>query len=321
MKISIVPDNPMMYLGQRFAVQINISNCDSQILWVSAQIAGKVRSLKPSTESALKSIVHDALGAPQNAPYFGHVMSGSRLIATKFTPPKSFCAYLTADNIPPSYEGEGVSIAYELRFAAQITGRPVYSVSVPIRFIAPSQSHFDLGKAQSLGVFDIEAVIGESMPAPFALACPFKEQPNTNIEIARLNTSEHNIAAIAMTKEFNTGTEVTGVIDMKESTKRYDNVVVSLVRKEQYGDTGISEVSTIGCAKMCLRNTLMKRFYLPLPFQTPAEFATDMFVLSYSVEFRFGNENDADTLVWSTPIHVFPPKVSLSTPRTPTCSS
>ena len=316
LKISLIPDNPMMFLGKPFAIQINITNYDSQVLWVSAQIAGKVRSLKPTTEASLKGLVHDALGAPQNAPFFGHVMSGSRLVAAKFTRPKTFCAFITAEGIPPSYEGEGVSISYELRFAAQLPGKPVHSISVPIRFISPHKSHFVLEKTQATATFDIEAIEGETFPG-LALACPFVEQPNNKEETFPIETGTGELVSrVTLAREARAGSEVSCVIDFKESHWPSVTVHAQLQRIEIYESSGINEVTCIGEAKMATKSIILRRFSIPLPFTTPADFTTDMFSVSYKLHVRFTN-GTGDSVEWSTPIAVFPPQVSLSTPRKP----
>ena len=313
-KISLIPDNPMIFLGKQFAIQINITNYPSQVLWVSAQIAGKVRSLKPATETSLKALVHDALGAPQNAPFFGHVMSGSRLIAAKFTPPKTFCAFITADGIPPSYEGEGVSISYELRFAAQLPGQPVFSVSVPIRFVSPNKAHFVLEKTQATATFEIDAKEGDTFPG-LALACPFPEEPSGEVEASNVELETGDkVACVSLAHEFRAGSEVAGVIEFWNSDVR--SVSIELQRVEMYEGSGANEVAVIGSKQVSAENMIMRRFSVPLPFNTPADFSTDMFSVSYKLKLVFFI-GEGENVEWSAPIRVFPPKVSLSTPRKP----
>ena len=108
MKITIIPQNPVIFLGQKFTIQINVTECDSTVGWISAQITGKTRTLNNQTNELLRGIVKDALGGPQNAPFFGHVMCGSRLIAKEITGNKSYCLSILVDNIPPSYDGDGI---------------------------------------------------------------------------------------------------------------------------------------------------------------------------------------------------------------------
>ena len=90
MKIAIVPERPVIFLGQKFTLQINVTDCDPSIGWISAQITGKTRTLNEQTNRLLHGIVEESLGGPQNAPYFGHVMSGSHLLTKNFTGNKSF---------------------------------------------------------------------------------------------------------------------------------------------------------------------------------------------------------------------------------------
>ncbi|KAH0785218.1 RAB6A-GEF complex partner protein 2 [Histomonas meleagridis] len=312
MKITITPNNPMIFLGQKFTVQVDISDCESKVLWVSAQIAGKVRSLKPATESILQNLVHDSLGIQQETPFFGHVMSGSRLISRNFYPPKSFCATLIANGIPPSYDGEGISIKYELRFAAQIENQPVTAISIPIRLIAPFSSSLILEKAQSTGSFEITSFETGSVPAPFSLGCPFKDTSTHKLQTYQIQSKGSTIVLITMDSSFNAGNEVTGVIDIKVPLKE---VHIKVIRNELYEANGHKETTILSTTNIGLENTLMKRFNIPITFQTVPNFSTDIFVVSYLVQFIFNQ--GTEQLQWETPIYVHPPVISLSTQRTP----
>ncbi|OHT15446.1 hypothetical protein TRFO_14041 [Tritrichomonas foetus] len=319
MRITLVPDNPIIFLGQKFTIQINITDCDTQVMWVSAQIAGKVKSLKQSTLPILSNLVYDGLGVPQNSPFFGHVTSGSRLISTKFDPPKSFCAFIVADGIPPSYEGEGISISYELRFAAQILGQPVNSISIPIRFIAPHFSHTNLERTQSSSTFTIDACESLSVAAPFALSSPFHDVPKRPIEIFPIKNNGQIIANIKMSPDVAAGSSVNGIIDLSQlKNSQLDMVIISITRNEIYEANGTNESAILETATIDMKNTLARRFNLPISFHTVAEFGTNVFNVSYSIDFRFqvGNEY----VQFSTPLHIFPPALSLSTPRSPISS-
>lgn len=312
MKITITPDNPMIFLGQKFTLQVNINDCATKILWISAQIAGKVKSLKNSTESIIQELVHDSLGIVQSTPFFGHVMSGSRLIANNFHAPKTFCAELTADEIPPSYEGEGISITYELRFAVQLVGKPVDAISIPIRLVGNYNSSTILAKSQQMGKFEINAVESNSLPAPFSLASPFNFNANNIINEYKITNGSLKYAVIKMGNFFHSGTEVTGVIKVIENIKE---VEVRIKRDEFYKSIGLNEISVISSSTINLENIIMKRFNIPLTFQTVSNFSTEIINVKYIASFKFKLENDV--FDWEVPIHIYPPLLSLSTQRTP----
>ena len=315
MRITLVPDNLIIFLGQKFTVQINVTDCDFQIMWISAQIAGKIKPLKPSTNTILKPLFQESFNSNQTSPAFSHVVSGSRLISAQFQPPKSFCVFITADNIPPSYEGEGINVSYELRFSAQILGQPVNSISIPIRFISPHFSHYHLENAQNISKFEINALESLSVAAPFALSSPFQEQPKRPIENYQIKNDGNLIAVISMSPDVSAGTDTNGLIDLRQSNSQVDLVVISITRNEIYEVNGINESSIIENISIDMKNNIAKRFNIPISFNTVAEFGTDVFNVSYSIDFRFqiGNE----FIQWSTPLHIFPPQISLSTPRSP----
>lgn len=315
MRITLVPDNLIIFLGQKFTVQINITDCDFQVMCISAQIAGKIKTLKPSTGAILKTFFQESFTSNSNSPVFSHVVSGSRLISSQFKPPKSFCVFITADNIPPSYDGEGLNISYELRFSAQILGQPVNSISIPIRFLSPHFSHYNIENIQINSKFEISASESVSVPAPFALSSPFQLQPMRPAENYQVKNEGNLIAIISMSPDVFAGSEATGLIDLRQSNLQIDVVIISITRNEIYEANGINESAILKTFSFDMKNTIAKRFNLPISFNNAAEFGTNIFNVSYSIDFRFqiGNE----FIQWSTPLHIFPPQISLSTPRSP----
>lgn len=315
MRITLVPDNIIIFLGQKFTVQINVTDCDFQVMWISAQIAGKIKPLKQSSNTILKTLFQESFISNQSSPTYTHVVSGSRLISAQFQPPKSFCVFITANNIPPSYEGEGINISYELRFSAQILGQPVNSISIPICFLSPHFSHYNLESIQTNSKIEISASESISVPAPFALSSPFQEQQQRPIENYQVKKDGNLIAVISMSPDVSAGSEANGLIDLRQSNLQIDLVVISITRNEIYEANGINESAIIVNLSFDMKNTIAKRFNIPISFNAVAEFGTDIFNVSYSIDFRFqlGNE----FVQWSTPLHIFPPKISLSTPRSP----
>ena len=318
MKITIFPDNPIIYLGQKFTIQVNISDCEYQIMWLSAQIAGFVKSIKPSTNIVITNLVNDSIGGSQNFPIFGHVVSGSRLISTQINTPKSFCVSISADGIPPSFDGDGISITYELRFIAQIIGQPVNSISIPIRFIAPNSSFTNLEKVQSTASFSIDSIDSTSVPAPFSLECPFQNTPKRPIETFPIKYKNKILANLLMSTDVAAGSEFTGLIDLRSSELQnvpIDIVVISIIQNEIFEATGVNEASVVEVQNYDMRNTISQRFTLPISFETTADFGTNIFYVNYLIEFTF--QIGEDVVKFHNPIHIFPPTLSLSIPRSP----
>ena len=316
MRILVAPENLMVFVGQNFTLQITITDCDEKIMWVSGQISGKIQSLKQSTIPLLQNSSNNSLNQVQpNSSTFNLVVSGSRLISSQFTPPKTFCVSICADDIPPSFEGEAIKIFYELRFSIQIAGQPVNSISIPIKFITKYGSHFDLNSVQSKSKFQIEAFESTSIPAPFSLESPFKQtsfKPSEDITVVKEGKT---IAIIQMTNEFCIGTEITGLIDLRNIQSNLDLVILSICRNEIYQNNDINESAIIETLTLDMKNNIARRFRIPLTFNYVSDFSSNLFTVNYSLNFRFQNGNEFTQ--YSLPLHIYPPNLCLTTPRSP----
>jgi hypothetical protein len=301
----------MIFLGQPFTLQLTLSDTSEAVQWVSAQIAGKARSLKPSTEPFLQSLVSDALGGPQNAPFFGHVMSGSRMIASNFTGFRTFTLTVLADHIPASYDGAGLSISYELLIASQIGGTIDKSRSFPLFFIGPG-SKSSLRSAQQNSLFEIESAEGESAPGRLSLQSPFRSiiaEPKDFL----VQREGGIVAALRMPAVTTVGTPVVGVISLENADSGVAEVKANLVRIESFGD-GAEIVSTeIGSHRIEVAGVISKRFSIPVPFATVADFETEIVKVSHTLEFTFYGQGGA--WKWAVQIAVLPPELSLTKPR------
>lgn len=312
MRVSILPECPSIFLGQEFMVQISIAEAPTNIKWISAQITGKVQTSKPSVEPALLSLVHRALGAPQQAPFFGHIMSGSRLIDSDIKTPKTYCLSIKAEGIPPSYEGEAVSISYELRIVSQIGGQISPPTIIPIRFIAAYKTNCVLQNTQATAQFSFNSIEASSIPSPIALLSPFPKVNDKTTELFSIKQGNSLVASLKLTLSAKSGGDFSGIVDMKDASSGVTSVDVKIIRVEKFSND-VVEQSTIVNEKLGLEKIIMRRFSLPIPFNTPADFTTDLFDLSYIVEFLFNSPNGV--WKWSSPLQILPPIISLSMPR------
>lgn len=318
MKIVIIPQSPVIFLGQKFTIQINVSDCDSTVQWISAQITGKTRTLNNQTNTLLHGIVKDALDGPQNAPFFGHVMSGSRLIAKDLTGSKSFCLSILVENIPPSYDGEGISIAYELMIACQKSSQIDKSHVFPIRFIAPFESSTSLQSCQPTASFTIDSSECSSFQVPFSLACPFSNNFLISTEPSEfiVKSESGTVATIHSPLGAFIGKDLTGIIDLSGSDYDVTNAKIKLIRSESYSsDPKANNTAVITQTDVSLAGLTMKRFNLLLPFTATANFTTDLVSVSYIIEFLLSSSKAS--WKWSSPFKLGPPEYALAKPRTP----
>ena len=312
MRVSIQPEFPSIYLGQEFQLQITITEAPTEIKWISAQIAGKVRALKKETEEPLLKLVAQSLGAPQQAPFFGHVMSGSRMIDSDIKSPKTYVISVKADGIPPSYEGEGVSITYELRIVSQ-SGRQISPPTIiPIRFISPYKSKYIIEKTQDTASFDITSVRAESVPSSIALISPFPKVDEKMIESFFIKQGDSLVAALRLKLMAYAGSEFSGIIDMNGASSGVETVDICIIRVEHFNND-VNIETNITTKNIPLQNIIMKRFEIHIPFTSPSDFSTDLFDVFYKVSFQFNSK--IGSWKWEQPLQVLPPQLSLSMPR------
>ncbi|OHT15775.1 hypothetical protein TRFO_13762 [Tritrichomonas foetus] len=316
MKISILPEHPFIFLGQKFTLQITISDCESEVRWISAQITGKTKTQNNQTNQLLHNIVKDALGGPQNAPYFGHVMSGSRLIANNFSGSKTFCLTILAENIPPSYYGEGVSISYELMIACQTSTQIDKSHIFPLHFIAPFRSVSKLENCQSTASFSIDSSEAQTSIIPFNLACPFSSN-SLSIDSSDfvVKIEDVTIARVSTPTGSNVGKDLSGIIDLSDLNSHVNKAVIKLIRNEKFSDSSANNSKTVSQKVMNLNGIVMKRFNLPVPYTLTADFETDLVTVSYSLEFVFSSQKGSWKI--AAPFKLAPPEYSITRPRNP----
>jgi len=311
MNFLVSPESPHIFLGQNFTIQVTIPKFDQEIKWISAQIAGKVRALNSRIEPLLQNLISEALGAPQQAPYFGHVMSGSRLIGSEIKTEKVYCLTINAQEIPPSYDGVGINISYELRISVNV-GTNIVSSTIPLKFIGPFNSHFVLKSVQHNSIFNIESVESLSIPSPYSLACPYQLPTNRPIESFLIKDNEHGeIACIRLCLIINTGSLFTGIIEVKNAPM-LKSCKISITRSESYS-SGVLEKDSIANQNINLVGIVAKSFALSIPFTSSSEFSTELFKLKYQAEIILVGESC--TWNWSSPLCILPPVISLSVPR------
>jgi hypothetical protein len=312
MKVTLTPERPSIFLGQPFTLQFTVSDPTQTIQWVSAQIVGKTRTLKPATHPFLQSLVNEALGGVQNAPFFGHVMSGSRMIASNLSGHKSFSLTILADHIPPSYDGAGLLIAYELLIACNAAGVIDKSRSFPLHFIGP-QGPASVRLAQRAGVFKIQSAEADLLPGRLSLPSPFRAAVPADQRDFVVQREGGVLAVIRMAAAAAVGNPIAGVISIEKADSGVGEVKASLVRRETFGDGRVVETSEICARKIELNGVLARRFSIPVPFGTVADFEVEFMKVSHHLEFVFFGKDG--NWKWAAPIAVFPPEISPTKPR------
>jgi hypothetical protein len=268
--------------------------------------------LNPSAEPTVQSLVEDALGGPQNAAFFGHAMSGSRMIASNFSGFKAFSLTILVDRIPPSYEGARISIAYELFISCQIGGVIDKSRSFPLFFIGPSEQS-SIRSAQREAVFEMEFTEVETVPGRLSLACPFQSAIPMSAKDFLIQREGGVVASVKMPSVTTVGAPLVGVISLVSSDSGVCEVKVSLIRQEAIGQS-LEVVSTeIGSYRIELNGMLSRRFSIPVPFSTVADFANEIVKVTHAIEFTFYGQGGA--WKWNPQISVLPPQISLTKPR------
>ena len=307
-----LPESPFIFLNQEFIIQLNITNVNENIKWLSAQIHGKIKSLKKEVDPLLQDVVSKALGGSQQAPYFGHVMSGSRLIKTDLNSSSTFCLKIKANEIPPTYHGIGIDITYELRISSNI-GNQIISTNLPIYFIGSFNNFTDLTKVQSNAEFSIESLEVFSNPSPFSLICPYHLPLNRPIESFQISNNNEVISTITLKLILSSGNDFNGLIDLTNSSISLKKCEIFIYLIENYNNF-LQESKIILSNLINLEGFISKRFSILLPFNISSTFSNSIFSISYKVEFKFYSNN----LIWnwSSPITILPPEILLSTSRT-----
>jgi hypothetical protein len=236
--------------------------------------------LKPATHPFLQSLVNEALGGVQNAPFFGHVMSGLRMIASNLSGHKSFSLTVLADHIPPSFNGVGLSIAYELLIACNAAGVIDKSRSFPLHIIGP-QAPASIRLAQLAGVFEIQSTEADllpgriSLPSPFRAAVPADQREGGVLALIRM------VPAAAIPNP------IAGVISIEKADSGIGEVKASLVRRETFANGRVVQTSEICTRKIELKGVIARRLRVPVPFGSVADFEVEFMKVSHHLEFIF----------------------------------
>jgi hypothetical protein len=237
-------------------------------------------------------------------------MSGSRMVGSNFSGSKTFGITLLADRIPPSYEGSGISISYELLIASQVGGVIDKSRSFPLFFIGPS-AEFSLRQAQRNAIFEIECAEVETVPGRLSVECPFKSVVSGDPRDFSVQREGGTVASVRMPEMTRVGMSIVGVISLVNTDSGVSEVKVNLVRRERVGEEiGSTE---IGSNRIEMNGAVSRRFAITIPFSTVADFETEIHQVWHEVEFTFYGEGGA--WKWTPQITVLPPEISLTKPR------
>jgi hypothetical protein len=300
MNALVLPDRPMIYLGQPFTLQLTLLDEDEPGQWVSAQIVGKTRTLRPAMHRLLQPFAGDA-------PVFAHVQSGCHRIASHVSGRRSFSLTVMADRIPPSYDGSGVSITYELIVACR-TG---CSVAFPLLFVAPHSRRFSLAAAQRDAVFEIETSEAELLPGRLSARCPVRAPADPRDVVVQ--RAGGLVAMMRMPSAASVGHPIFGVISLDKTDSGVTEVKASLFRRETFGAGEVTERMGLCSRKLELNGAIARRFSIPVPFTTVADFETEIVKITHCVEFTFYGRGGA--WKWTSAVSMFPPDISLTKPR------
>jgi hypothetical protein len=239
-------------------------------------------------------------------------MSGSRMIASTLSGHKAFNLTILADHIPPSYDGTGLSIAYELLIACSVAGVIDKSRSFPLHFIGP-QSPASIRQAQHEGIFEIQSAEADLLPSRVSLASPFRSPIPTDQRYFVVQREGGVLAVIRLAPAAAVGNPIAGVISVEKADSGVGEVKVTLVRRETFGGGEVVETAEICARKIELAGVVARRFTVPVPFVTVADFDVEFMKVSHHLEFVFfGKEGNWK---WAAPIVVFPPEISPTKPR------
>jgi hypothetical protein len=309
MKVRIAPERPMIFLGQPFTLQVYVSDPPGLIQWVSVQIVGKLRPLSPAAQTLFSDIVHRSLGGPQNAPFFGHVMSGSRQIARNVEGKSSWCVEITAKGIPPTFDGSHFAVSYQLVVFLQIEGNLDSNQHLfPLWFVSPFGFECSFETCQNDASFRIRVADADSIVSPYCLVSPFESTGRLISQRYEIDREGGKVASVDVQKFAVAGKPLVGFVSLKQSDSEIISMKIELVRKELEG------VESVVCSQTIdMRFILAKRFSISVPWDAPADFKTDLMSITYMICFTFSDSKRAWR--WSSGIKVYPPEFSLARHR------
>jgi hypothetical protein len=311
MRVSVVPDRPIIFLHLPFAFQVSVTDCATSVRWICVEFVGWIRSLKESTASTLRGIVIDALGVPQQSERFAHILSGSRSIATDFEGSKQFSLFFCANDIPPSYDGAGMSISYELRFSALPSRGAPHSVTIPLRIVGDCDSVFPLEKIQSRAQLLIKSCECACIRSPFAIRSPGEScvSERTAVELV-------GAGSLSIDRCCRAGASLSAVFNFCKAVELFEWAKIKIVRNELYIGTGINERTVVAKERFSVNRSVMLRAMVEIPWNAAADFATNAFTVSHEVRVRLirGKKKGAEFI---GALRILPPECVPSVCRAP----
>ena len=321
MNISVLPEKPTIFIGQEFCVEVSLSGNKQKIMWCGAQISGIAISKNQISQSLFLKDLPGSYAPDSSKNVFNFVMSGSRMIATEFYTPSTFLLKLIIDKTPPSYKGNSIDIDYELCIFAQISGKQLISKKVPITILTQKDAYFSLIQTQTLSSFEMKAIKKETKDNNFSLISPFNQTIPKQNKVTAILENEEGLNISIETETISTiGSSLYCKFDLSHSKVKDLIAFVNLASKEVMKDSNKTEINNIISTQKCnLNNCIMKLFQIFIPYDIGTSFDTEIFSIHYEIQISIekSNKNDDDKkLSWETPIEIFPPLISISTPRT-----
>lgn len=303
MNLRVLPQRPVIFLGKPFTLQISVSTGKTEAHSVTLSIVGKTKT----SHDFFQDIIRKITGSSESLSSFDHIISKQCPLTPKLQGEKIFCVTVTADNIPPSFDGVYSSISYEL----VIQSSKLAPVSYPLVFVAQFESETSI--SHSTGQINIECIEAQSTSSKLYLSCPFSSgiRPQSNDFL--VNQSGGMIAKLTIPSAVSVGGTISGWIDLTDSTTGVRELRISLIRLEDYPQDK-HEQSEVTAKSIELTGLVGRRFTLTVPYTCTANFSTEIVHVHYSLSFLFSTQ-DGHRCKWESEIKVLPPEFSITKPR------
>lgn len=311
MQVKLLPENPILFVGEPFHANISVSGKKGKIQWVAAQIVGIVKSLDQSSRECLNSLIIGTNNIHKDVGVFTHVVSGARMIEMDVNIPANYLIKLKSINIPPSYYGHSFEISYTLSILLQEKGKPISTFDFPILIIAPFGKSFDLSKIQLEADFDIDAMKCETKLLYKMNQCPFDQNVATKNETVLLISSENPSDTLSLI--FPSSVRQGDLVEITASKGEkcpVSSLIVELILYELNTINGVKEDKVLATETTDLQGALMRKVEFQIP-RLLSFFSTEIFSVTY--KFRFSGVLPSGQIIQAfKDVSIYPIKISLS---------
>ena len=307
MNVRVLPQRPVIFVGLPFTVQLTVSSGKGRVGGVTARVVGRMSGAQDS----IKEVIGRVLGGEKGGAAAAHVMSDVCQVCDSVEGERTFCVTVTAEDVPPSFDGVYSSISYEL--VVSCAGGS--SVSCPLVFVAKYGYDTPISVSRTQGRLKLECVEGSSVSSKLCVSCPFACDISTHESDFIVNQKSGVVAKLSIPTAVCVGSSISGWIDLTNSTVGVTELKVSLVRIEHYPPNK-EEHAEVSTRSIELTGLVGRRFTVAVPYTCTANFSTDMVGIKYQAEFLF-SLHDGHKCKWVCDMNVLPPEFSLTKPRCP----